>query len=529
MSGAPGHEQWSSRLGVILAVAGSAVGLGNFLRFPGQAAQHGGGAFMIPYFVALVLVGIPIGWAEWAMARYGGRKHFHSCPAIMGVVGRGSVARYLGVLGVVIPLVVYMYYVVIESWCLAYFAGYVGGTLSLGHEPGRYVAQSAQIFARISGSDGNGATLAGGIQTSVVFWLVTFALNVLIVYRGIAKGIESFCTWAMPAMALCGLVVLARVLTLGTPDPAHPERNVFDGLGFMWNPDFSKLGDFETWLAAAGQIFFSLGVGFGIIVNYASYLRKNDDVVLSSLTASATNELFEVGFGGLITIPAAFVFLGASGATTGTFGLGFNTLPVVFQYMGGVGRWIGAVWFLMLFLAAITSSFAMLQPVMAFIEEALGAPRRRAVGLLTAATLVGSLWVIYFSKDLVALDTMDFWVGTTLIFMLATVQIVCFAWVFGIDRGLAEAHEGAQLRIPRPFRFVMKYVAPAYLLVVFAGFCWQTLADHLRSLAHDDVARWTMTLVAFLLAIVVLMTRAGEQRWRAAGLDVDGLRPPDDA
>jgi neurotransmitter:Na+ symporter, NSS family len=197
--------------------------------------------------------------------------------------------------------------------------------------------------------------------------------------------------------------------------------------------------------------------------------------------------------------------------------------------MGGVGRWIGAVWFLVLFLAAITSSFAMLQPVMAFVEEALGASRTRAAGLLTVAAFLGSLWVIYFSKDLVALDTMDFWVGTTLIFMLATVQIVCFAWVFGIDRGLAEAHEGALLRIPRVFRFVMKYVAPAYLIVVFAGFCWQTLADHLRSLANDDVARWTMTLVATLLAILVVMTRAGEQRWRAAGLDVDGLRPPDDA
>src|SRR3990172_6208896 len=107
-------QQWGSRLGVILAVAGSAVGLGNFLRFPGNAAQNGGGAFMIPYFCALILLGIPIGWAEWAMGRYGGRKGFHSAPAIMGILGRGSAARYLGVVGVLIPMVVYFYYVIIE-------------------------------------------------------------------------------------------------------------------------------------------------------------------------------------------------------------------------------------------------------------------------------------------------------------------------------------------------------------------------------------------------------------------------------
>jgi SNF family Na+-dependent transporter len=133
------------------------------------------------------------------------------------------------------------------------------------------------------------------------------------------------------------MIVLIRVLTLGTPDPTHPDQNVLNGLGYLWNPDFSKLSDFDTWLAAAGQIFFSLSVGFGVILNYASYLKKKDDIALSGFTASATNELFEVGFGGLITITAAFVFLGASGVGGG-FGLGFQTLPVVFEQMGAAGR-----------------------------------------------------------------------------------------------------------------------------------------------------------------------------------------------
>ena len=514
-------EQWGTRLGVILAVAGSAVGLGNFLRFPGQASQNGGGAFMIPYFCALVFLGIPIGWAEWAMARRGGLAGFHSCPGVMGFVGRGSVARYLGVIGVLVPLVVFFYYILIESWCVTYFVGYLTGSIDLGTDPAGYADASKAVFVGATGVDADGSQFHG-LHPSLLFWLITFALNFWILYGGISRGIERFCSWAMPLMAVCAIVVLIRVLTLGTPDAAQPERSVINGLGFMWNPDFTKLGVFKTWLAAAGQIFFSLSVGFGVIINYATYLRRKDDVVLSGLTASATNELFEVGFGGMITIPAAFVFLGASGAVGGTFGLGFNTLPVVFQYMGGLGRAVGAIWFFMLFLAAITSSLSMLQPVMAFLEESLGLRRRQSVTFLAVITLLGSLWCAYFSKDLVALDTMDFWIGTVLIFVLAAVQIICFGWVWGVDRGLAHAHAGAQLRIPGVFRFVMKYVAPLYLIVVFLGFCWQSLPDYLKGLQSNDIARWTLLLIAVVLAGLVWVTRQGEQRWRRQGLDLDG-------
>jgi SNF family Na+-dependent transporter len=318
----------------------------------------------------------------------------------------------------------------------------------------------------------------------------------------------------MPVMAVCAVLVLVRVLTLGTPDPAHPDQNVVNGLGFLWNPKLSELGDFETWLAAAGQIFFSLSVGFGVIINYASYLRRKQDVVLSSLTASATNELFEVGFGGLITVTAAFVFLGASGAVGGTFGLGFNTLPVVFLHMGALGRIVGLVWFLMLFLAAITSSLSMLQPVTAFAQEALGMPRSRAVvGIGILATL-GSFWVLYFSGDLLALDTIDFWVGTLCLPILALVQVVLFGWVLGVDRGLAEAGRGAEIRIPRIYRWVIKYVSPTFLLIVLGGFCVQNLPDRLRGLAENTVARNSVLLLVALAAFLCVIVWRAAPRWR---------------
>jgi SNF family Na+-dependent transporter len=516
--------EWGSRLGVILAVAGSAVGLGNYLRFPGEAAQHGGGAFMIPYLAALLLLALPIGWAEWAMARHGGEKGLHSGPFIMGMIGRGRAARYLGVLTVLIPVVVYMYYVQVEAWCLRYAWDYLAGNVHLGETVAAQTEASSRLFATATGVSADGA-LFQGLDSGLVFFAIVLVCNIRLVHRGLSRGIEKFCTVALPVMAVLSVVVLVRVLTLGTPDPAHPEQSVENGLGFLWNPDFSKLAEADTWLAAAGQIFFSLSVGFGMILNYASYLKKKDDIALSGLAAGATNELFEVGFGGLITVTAAFVFLGASGVTGGAFALGFHSLPVVFAQMGDLGRFIGFAWFFLLFLAAITSSISMLQPAVTFVEEALGLRRGRALTAVSALCLAGSLWVIYFSKDLVALDAVDFWIGTFAIFVIATAQIICFGWVWGIRRGAAELDQGALIKVPRVFLLVMKYVAPVYLITVLSLFGWQKLPGYLAALRDRPVALHTMLVVAALLLLLLVMIRAGEKRLRALGLDIDGAHP----
>jgi SNF family Na+-dependent transporter len=479
-------QQWGSRLGVILAVAGSAVGLGNFLRFPGNAAENGGGAFMIPYFLALLIVGIPIGWAEWAIGRYGGRKGFHSAPGILGIWCKGPIGRYAGVLGVLIPLGVYFYYVLIESWCLYYFWKYCTGGIGL--EPTTDVAsvqvpKTRSFFGEVVGAADNGALFTNGMHPVLIAFVITVAANVWFVYRGLSKGIETVCKYAMPVMALLGIVILVRVLTLSAP-AGTTGQSVVDGLGYLWNPNFEKLSDFKTWVAATGQIFFSLSVGFGVIINYASYMKKKDDVVLSGLTASATNEFFEVVLGGLITVTASVVFVGVlltSQATGGSMSLGFKTLPMVFAQMPG-GNFFGAAFFLILFLAAITSSLSMLQPSKAFFEEALGIDKVKSTTLVTVWGLIGNAFVLYYSKGLTALDTIDFWVGSVFIMVVAAVQIIAFGWIFGLERGIAEAHQGAQLRIPKFFQFVIKYVSPAYLIVIMIGFCLNNAPGYVDTL-----------------------------------------------
>ncbi len=516
-------EQWGTRLGVILAVAGSAVGLGNFLRFPGQAAQNGGGTFMIPYFVALVLVAIPICWAEWAMGRFGGRKGYNSAPAIFGVLGGHSGYRYIGVLGVLIPIVIYMYYVLIEAWCLGYAWSFLTGSIDLGDNPSQYAQKSSDFFSAFTGAERDGSVFEGGTSSLLLFAVITFVLNFVLIYRGVSKGIEAFCIRAMPIMAVCAVVVLIRVLTLGTPNPELPDQNVINGLGFMWNPKtddtgswFSALLNPQTWLAATSQIFFSMSVGFGIILNYSSYLRRNDDVVLSGLTAASTNEFFEVCLGGLITIPAAFIFLGAvgaaAGAESGTFGLGFNTLPVVFMYMPW-GRFFGFLWFFMLFLAAITSSLSMLQPAIAFLEEGLGIGRRVSVTVLGLITLLGSGFILWFSAGGTALNTIDFWVGTAFIFVLAMFEVILFSWVFGVERGYNEAMRGAEMKIPRIWKFVIKYVSPTYLLTIFITWCWQNLPGQVQLLRDETVPRLSVLLILAVAIFLTILINIAGKRW----------------
>lgn len=688
-------EEWGSKLGVILAVAGSAVGLGNFLRFPGKAADYGGGAFMIPYFCALLFLGIPICWVEWTMGRRGGRAGFNSAPGIFSVLWRNPISPYLGSIGLMIPVVIYMYYVYIESWCLMYAGYYLVGAFD---EFGSNTYAFNDFFNQAIGASADGAVFANGVAPIFWFFLATFVINFVVIYRGLSRGIETFCKWALPMLIVAALILVVRVLTLpeqptarpwqrGLPetmsaedwsalrtrliDPAlgAPEgvgliktqlasffkqhahdisegktppliappvgflgtaeglavaraeiqnveagrkyvewlekgrqslsveqqielgrlerkesrleskkmntpaavepirrareeilksipsevpipsfaaemqamgidgvvaeqsqrraaameladlpRTVTNGLGYMWNPDFQELTNPEVWLESAGQIFFSLSVGFGVILNYASYLRRKDDVVLSGLSATATNEFCEVCLGGMVAIPATFVFLGTAMTIDvinkgSTFGLGFTTLPTVFAGMAG-GRWFAVAWFGLLFLAGITSSLSMLQPAIAFLEEGFGLKRRASVAGLGFVTLIGAMAVVYFSHETNVLSTMDYWVGTFMIYLLATIQVILFAWVIGIDDGMKEAHLGAQMMIPRVFRFIIKYVTPTYLLVIFAAWLVQNAPAEVTKIGRGGPVLFTVIAMIAFFVFLNLTIYLAVREWR---------------
>lgn len=551
-----------------MAVAGSAVGLGNFLRFPGLAAQYGGGAFMLAYAISFLIIGLPIGWAEWAMGRYAGSRGFNSCPGAFAAILQRPWAKYVGIIGVLIPVVIYMYYVFIESWCLGYAVKFWTGQVNL-HNADETVA----MFKSMSGQAADGAALSFSWDSALPWLIVVFVFNFYLIYRGLSGGIEKMCNYGMPLLIVLALVILARVMTLGAPDATKPHDNVYNGLGYMWNPSkvqvvatatnseikprdvvgekaiaeaekevaasngtlalhtispWKQLRNPALWLAAAGQIFFSLSVGFGVIIVYASYLTKKDDVVLSGLTASSANEFCEVALGGLITVPAAVTFLGlASVAGQGTFGLGFTVLPLVFAKMP-LGAFFGGAFFFMLFLAAITSSISMLQPGIAFLEEALHVGRKVSVALLGLITTFGTGLVVYFTSGLKVLDTLDFWIGTLLIFVLATVQIIVFGWHWGLDRGFAELHSGASIRVPSFFRVVIKWICPAFLLCIFAmwllkeifGFDLETfkigtVSSYVTDLSTSQPAQLSVAMAAVVFIFFALITARSRAYQRA--------------
>lgn len=505
-------DSWNSKIGVILAVAGSAVGLGNFLRFPGQVAEFGGGAFMLAYFLSLIILGLPIAWMEWILGRYAGRHGFSSAPGILNLIWRHPLAKYIGVLSIVTLLCLYTYYSYIEAWCLGYAVNFLTGNIDFSS-----VEESGNFFSHFIGFSENGTGFRMGISNLGPFIVAVFCINFFLIYRGISRGIEKFAKFAVPTLLCIAVIVLIRVLTLGAPDPALPENNINNGLGFMWNPTKvfleEKQGDQwitkheiigeesikeyrleavgkselrlkeitildqlkrpSLWLAAAGQVFFSLSIGFGAIMVYASYIKQDDDIVLSSLSAISANEFSEVCLGGLISVPAAYAFLGAAGVVgQGIFGLGFNVLPLVFSQMY-LGNVFGFLFFFLLFLASISGVLCQMQSGIAFIEEAFDFKRKKAVMIIGLLTLMGSFLVIYYSKDLKAMATFDFWIGTFMIFVVTTINLLIFGWVFGTEKAFEEAHKGAALRIPGFFKWVIKYICPAYLLTIF--FLWVAL------------------------------------------------------
>jgi len=464
------RDSWGSRLGIIMAVAGSAVGLGNFLRFPAKAASNGGGAFMIPYFISLFLLGIPLMWIEWTLGRYGGGFEHGTAPGIFhSVWQKNRFIKYFGVIGIFGPLIIFIYYTYIESWTLAYSVFALMGKYS-------GLADQAGMRSFLSGFQGlEKNQFFGGIGWAYLFFLVTFILNIWVIYYGIKGGIEKLCKWAMPLLFICGLLLLIRVVTLGTPDITKPGWNIINGFGFLWNPDFSALKSAKVWLEAAGQIFFTLSVGIGVVLTYASYLSKGDDVVLSGLSASSTNELAEVILGGSIVIPAAFVFFGPidiqSIAKSGVFNLGFVTMPLVLNKLP-LAAIFGFCWFFLLFLAGITSSISLAQPAVAFLEDEFNLKRPKAVLIFAAISFILCQPAIFFLGNGVV-DELDFWGGTFCLVLFATIETILFAWVFGMEKAWDEIHKGADMRVPKIYKFIIKYITPLFLFFILGMWLWQ--------------------------------------------------------
>lgn len=464
-------EAWGTRVGLILAMAGNAVGLGNFLRFPVQAVQNGGGAFIIPYLVCFLLMGIPILWIEWSMGRFGGKYGNHSTPFILDTMGKARFWKYFGVFGIFTNIAVASYYCYIESWTMSYVYHSIIGTFN-GMDQGS-VAAFFNKYLTI------GKSTTGIPFEAVIFYVLCLALNTYILSRGL-KGVERVAKIGVPMLLIFGAFLAFRGLTLGTSgaSPEHPDASAWDGLNFLWTPQFDSLSNPTVWLAAAGQMFFTLSVGMGTVHCYSSYIKSKDDIALNAVSAGFMNEFVEVVLGSLIVIPIAAGYLGIDWVKENAgFGMAFQTMPYLFDQWGDViSNVAGVFWFGLLFFAGITSSLAMGTPWMGFMQDEFNFSRKNAAWSFGLLILFFGLPTVLIyqvaangSVDQIFFNEYDYWAGTVSLVVFALAEAILFAWIFGMKRGWAELTAGADIKVPSMFKYIMVYVTPILLAFVFLG------------------------------------------------------------
>lgn len=467
------RETWATRVGLILAMAGNAIGLGNFLRFPGRVALYGGGAYLIPYFVALLLLGFPIMWLEWAIGRYGGQYRAHWLGPMMYLITRKklghssamAIAAVFGGLSLCIALLLNAYYTNIIGWT-AFWAGMsISGKITEVTE----VSQSVLYLVKVISDP----------VYNLIPWAISLVIIGLIVAPGVSKGIERAAKIMMPLLFLFAVGLLITGLTWRTP--IKPEWDSLKGFFWLWTPRYEMLSEPATWLEGAGQIFFSLSLGIaGIIPTYASYLRREEDIALGALTTASLNEFAEVVCGGTIAFSLGYAFGGELPIgmvfvdKRSPFFLAMAVYPAFFGKLGAAGALLGGIWYLLLWFAGVTSAIALANTVIEILYD-LGIKRK--IGAFIGVFMMfllglpivieGSITIAYdWGPSTVYLDFTDFVVGSFLLVVVALLETI-FAGMFVWKEGFEEINRGGLIKVPHwLWSIVLSSIAPIYLILM---------------------------------------------------------------
>ena len=436
-----GRECWGSRVGFILAAAGSAIGLGNIWRFPYMTGEHGGAAFLVIYLIAIVLIGYPLMVNEIII----GRKSQRNPVGAFHAIAPGSPWWLVGALGVLTGFVILSYYAVVAGWALAYVVKVVGS---------------------VATPDINHAEVFVGHITSVwepIFWQALFmVLTVGIIAAGVVKGIQRSVTVLMPVLFVILLILILRSVTL----PGAGE-----GLAYYLKPDFSEVTG-RTMLGAISQAFFTLSLGMGVLITYGSYLCEDDEIPVNagSVVGLDTGIALLAGFA---IFPAVFALGFEPGAGPG---LVFITLPAVFAEMP-LGIVFGVLFFLLLSIAALTSAISLLEVVAAWLIDEKGWARSKAaVWMGITIFLVGLPATLGYSvlSDVTfpglgtdILDTYD-WFANSIFLPLGGLLAAIFAgYVWGTRNAIEEANKGKTwFAIGNWWGFLIRYVVPVLIGVI---------------------------------------------------------------
>jgi neurotransmitter:Na+ symporter, NSS family len=467
---AAAREEWGTRLGFLLAAIGSAVGLGNIWRFPYVAWDSGGGAFFVPYLFALLTAGIPLLVLEYAI----GHRHRGSAPLSLRRVHRR--AEWIGWWQIAVCFLIASYYSVVIAWAASYTWFSVGTRWSGDPE--------AFFFEDYLGVTEAGTV--GGMRVGVLVPLVAlWAITLVVLSGGVRKGIERANRIMIPLLLVLFLIIVIRAVTLD---------GSAIGLDALFRPDWSRIGDSDVWVAAYGQIFFSLSIGFAIMITYASYLPRKGDLTGNAFIAGFSNASFELLAG--IGVFAAIGFLVAS---TGVavdevardgIGLAFVVFPEIISQMPGPSGLYGVLFFGSLVLAGLSSLISITQTYIAAIQEKFSLTRRRSVALAGGGTALVSL-VYATGGGINTLDVVDRFINAFGIAAVGLVEVIVVAWfVRSLPRLRHHANRVSDLRLGLWWIAALGVITPVVL-------GWMTI-DNLMTEFETPYEGYPMTfLVVF--------------------------------
>ena len=435
------RSSFSGKLGFVLAAAGSAVGLGNIWRFPYLAAKYGGGIFLLVYILLAVTFGFSLMIAEISIGRKTGLS------AVGAFQKLNKKYTFIGYLGAIVPMLILPYYSVIGGWVIKYLSAFsIGNT---------HYAADASYFGNFTANAGQ----------SIAFFAVFIIATALVVLCGVQKGIEKVSKILMPVLVILsiGIAIYSCIFSV--------QHSGWDGILYYIKPDFSKF-TYMTVVSAIGQLFYSMSLAMGIMITYGSYMKK--DVNLESSVHQI--EIFDTGIAflaGLMIIPAVVSFSGIEGVNKGP-GLMFVTLPMVFNSMGPVlGTVIGIIFFVLVLLAALTSSISLMETVVSIIQDKFHLERIPSVLIvLGASVLIGLPSALGFGAlagitplGMDFLSFFDFISNSILMPIVAMLTCIFICYVLKPTAIVEEVELSGKFKLKKLFK-VMIYIAPVLLAII---------------------------------------------------------------
>lgn len=485
-----GRQVWASQTGFILAAIGSAIGLGNIWRFPGVAYTNGGGAFLVPYLVALLFAGIPILFLDYAI----GHRYRGSAPLALRRMNKKF--EWVGWWQVLISFIIMIYYAVIIGWAIMFIYYSVGE--QWGEDTPGFFAGS---FLHLPDVESQAFSLQPVWHILIPVAIVWLAI-IFIISRGVSHGIERANKVFIPLLVVIFVIMVGRALFL---------PGALDGLNQFFTPNWGALADYKVWLAAFSQIFFSLSVAFGIMLTYASYLPKNSNLTGTGLVAGFANSSFEILAG--IGVFATLGFMAAQqgmtiaeyGENAGLTGVGlaFMTFPAIISQMPG-GSLFGVLFFASLVLAGITSLLSLMQVVTGAMEDKFGWSTARSSWIVGIVSMLFSVLFFAATTGLNILDIVDNFINNIGVVSSAVMMTLAVSLV-ARNTGTLRRHlnKYSTVKMPKAWEWLVGYILPIVLLFMMA-----TTAIDLVKNGYGGYPNWLVTVFGWGSIVLGLVVAA---------------------